>query len=108
MLSLQRRLVRQRRHRKTLEWKEKLDHRLRFKDATLDMCRCLLDSITLSFTFFLPILTLGISAVPEIISQTTHFQSMEVISALLGAALLLSVLCGALGRKPFFYFPCLP
>jgi hypothetical protein len=104
MPSLQLRLVRQRRRRKTVEWKEKLDSRLRFKDATLDMCRCLLDAISLSFAFVSPILALAISAIPEFVSRTPHLQPMQVSAALLGMALQLSVLCGAIGREPFFSF----
>jgi hypothetical protein len=111
MLSLQLKHVRQRRRRKTLEWKESLDSRLCFRDATLDMGRCLLHSIILSFAFVSPILAFGISAVPEIVARTSHLQSVQVVSTLLGTALQLSILCGALGREPFIFVylpePCL-
>jgi hypothetical protein len=100
MLSFQHRHVRQRRRRKTMEWKEGLDCRLRFRDATVDMCRCLLNSMALSLAFFSPILALRISAVPDIVSRTTHLQFLEVISVLVASALQLSFLCGALGREP--------
>ena len=73
-------------------------------DATLNMCRCLLDVISLSFAFVSPILALAISAIPEFVSRTPHLQPIRVFAALLGMALQLSVLCGAIGREPVLSF----
>ena len=101
---LQLRLVRQRQRHKTVEWKEKLASRLCFMDATFNMCCCLLDVISLSFVFVSPILALAISAIPEFVSQTPHLQPIRVSAALLGMALQLCVLCGAIGCEPFLSF----
>ena len=101
---LQLRLVWQRQRHKTVEWKKKLASRLHFMDATLNMCRCLLDVISLSFAFVSPILALAISAIPEFVSRTPHLQPIRVFAALLGMALQLSVLCGAIGREPVLSF----
>jgi hypothetical protein len=103
MLSHQLKIVRKRRRYKTIQWKRRLDWRLRLQEA-YNTCAQWQDSTLASFSYLSYFLAIFASAVPEALSQlSSNLGSATVITALLVATIQASCFRGGIQCDHRYY-----